>query len=271
MWRIWVYGLAALLGQPSARLDVNIPAYRLDAFAGDALVRTVTLAPGMAKYPTPRGSFAITSIEWNPWLIPPDSPWAAREHPTPPGPTNPMGRVKLNFLPLYFLHGTPFAHSLGTAASHGCVRMANGDALALAQFVERAGGVQLTDDDIARAAEDTSKTRLVELPNPVPLEIRYALAEVYGDRLFVYRDIYGLGTRSRLADAYAALAEAGIDTTLVDDQRMRRLVAKIKQSGNSVALDSLVGFAPRDQRATAPAGRRFVAAGPACALVEANW
>ncbi|HSQ30084.1 MAG TPA: L,D-transpeptidase [Gemmatimonadaceae bacterium] len=271
MWRIWVYGAAALLAQPAARIDVNIPAYRLEALMGDALVRTVTLAPGSAKYPTPRGSFAITSIEWNPWWIPPDSPWAAREHPTPPGPTNPMGRVKLNFRPMYYLHGTPFERSLGTAASHGCVRMANGDAVAIAQFVERAGGVQLTNDEIARIAEDTSRTRLIELPNPVPLEIRYDLAEVYGDRLFVYRDVYGIGTRSRLADAYAALAEAGIDTTLVDDQQMRRLVTRIKQSGNSAPLDSLVGFAPRDQRAAAPAARRLVAAAPACTLVEASW
>ena len=244
MWRIWVYGLASLLGQPPLHIVVNLPAYRLDAIAGDSIVQTVTLAPGMARYPTPRGSFAITSVEWNPWWIPPDSPWAARERPTPPGPTNPMGRVKLNFRPLYFLHGTPYEKSIGTAASHGCVRMANCDAVALAQVVMRAGGTSLSDDEISRLPDDSTHTRFIELHNPVPLEIRYELAEVHGGRLHVYRDIYGLGTRSRIADAYAALAAAGIDTATVDRPRLQALVTRIKQAGNSIPLDSLLLVSP---------------------------
>ena len=244
MWRIWVYGLTMWLGQLPLHIVVNIPAYRLDALMGDSVVRTVTLAPGMARYPTPRGSFEITSVEWNPWWIPPDSPWAAREHPTPPGPANPMGRVKLNFRPMYFLHGTPFEKSIGTAASHGCVRMANCDAVTLAQLVMRAGNTRFSDEEIARMADDTVTTRIIELKNPIPLEVRYDLAEVHDGRLIVYRDIYRLGTRSRLADAYAALAAVGIDTATVDDARMRALVTRIKQSGNSISLDSLLLVAP---------------------------
>ena len=89
------------------RLDINLPAFRLDAYIGDSLVRTIPIAVGMPAYKSPRGEFAITSIEWNPWWIPPKSPWAAKEKVTPPGPGNPMGRVKLNFRELYFLHGTP--------------------------------------------------------------------------------------------------------------------------------------------------------------------
>lgn len=239
MWRLWVYSLATWLGQPPLRIVVNIPAYRLEAFVGDSVVRTVRLAPGSPRYPTPRGSVAITSVEWNPWWIPPDSPWAAREHPTPPGPTNPMGRVKLNFRPLYFLHGTPSEKSIGTAASHGCVRMTNCDAVGLARLVMRAGGTNMSDEEIAQLAADTVHTRIVELREPVPLEIRYDLAEVRDGRLIVYRDIYGLATRSRAADAYAALLAAGIDTATVAAERIRRLVGAIKQSGNSIALDSL--------------------------------
>lgn len=243
MWRFWVYGLTTWLGQSPLHVVVNIPAYRLEAMLGDSVVQTVTLAPGQPRFPTPRGSFAITSVEWNPWWIPPDSPWAAREHPTPPGPTNPMGRVKLNFRPLYFLHGTPFEKSIGTAASHGCVRMQNCDAVALAKLVMR-GNTRFSDEEIDRLAQDTMTTRMIELRNSIPLEIRYDLTEVHNGRLFVYRDIYGLGARSRLADVYAALAAAGVDTALVDDARLRTLVTKIKQSGNSIALDSLVLVAP---------------------------
>src|SRR6478672_7224839 len=75
------------------RLVVNLPAYRLDAYLGDSLVRTIPVAVGKPGFETPRGEFAITSIEWNPWWIPPDRPWARKEKKTPPGPTNPMGRV----------------------------------------------------------------------------------------------------------------------------------------------------------------------------------
>lgn len=245
MWRVWVYGLTMWLGQQSLHFVVNIPAYRLDAFMGDSLVRTVALAPGMPRYPSPRGSYTITSVEWNPWWIPPDSPWAARERPTPPGASNPMGRVKLNFRPLYFLHGTPYEHSIGTAASHGCIRMLNCDAVALAQLVLRAGGTNLSDEEIARLAEDTVHTRMIELRTPIPLEIRYDLAEVRDGRLAVYRDIYGLGTGSRIDDAYAALAAAGVDAATIDTVRLRALVRSIKQSGNSIPLDSLVTVAPR--------------------------
>ena len=245
MWRILLFGLATWLSQPPLHLVVNIPAYRLEVLAGDSVVRTVTLAPGMARYPTPRGSFTITRVEWNPWWIPPDSPWAAHERPTPPGATNPMGRVKLYFQPLYFLHGTPAGKSIGTAASHGCVRMANCDAVALAELVMRAGGTSLSDDEISRLPDDTTHTRMVELHDPIPLEIRYDLAEVHDGRLCVYRDIYGLAKRPRIADAYAALAAAGIDTATVDAARMRTLVTRIKQAGNSIPLDSLFAASPR--------------------------
>src|SRR5678815_748250 len=105
--------VAGVVGAQPMRLVANIPAYRLEVYIGDSVIRTLGIAPGQPGFRTPRGSFAISSIEWNPWWIPPDSRWAAKEKPTPPGPSNPMGPVKLNFLPLYFLHGTPFEHSIG--------------------------------------------------------------------------------------------------------------------------------------------------------------
>ena len=105
-WLLWMF--VAFAGPQPMRIVINIPAFRLDVYVNDSITRTMPIAPGMSSYRTPRASFAITSVQWNPWWIPPKSPWAAKEKPTPPGPANPMGRVKLNFQPLYFLHGTPF-------------------------------------------------------------------------------------------------------------------------------------------------------------------
>ena len=222
------------------RIVVNLPAFRLDAYVSDSLVRSMPIAIGMRGYPTPRGEFAITSVEWNPWWIPPDRPWANKEKPTPPGPGNPMGRVKLNFQPLYFVHGTPWNESIGSAASHGCIRMKNADAIELARLVARFGASRFSDGDIERIAADIHTTRSSLLDEPVPIDIRYDLVEVRETRVFVYRDVYNLARRSMRGELYASLAEYGIDTMRVDVAAARRLLHRVPPAGSSIAVDSLL-------------------------------
>ena len=238
--RVWMCAIAGLIGLPQLRVTVNIPAYRLDVYVGDSLARTMEVAVGMPRFPTPRGAFAITSVEWNPWWIPPDRPWAARERPMRPGPGNPMGHVKLNFRPLYFLHGTPLERSIGTAASHGCIRLANADAIDLARLVHRFGSLTLTPDDIEALATDTVVTRTLQLDPTVPLEIRYDLVEIQAGRLTVYPDIYRLARRSLREEVYAALAARGVDTASIDSTRVRAFVRRIAPRGNEIAIDSLM-------------------------------
>jgi murein L,D-transpeptidase YcbB/YkuD len=236
---------------PSLRIAINIPAYRLEAFVGDSLVRTVAIAPGMPRYRTPRGSFAITRIEWNPWWIPPKSPWAAKEKITPPGPANPMGKVKLNFNELYFVHGSPFETSIGTAASHGCVRVKNADAIELARLVHQYGTPSVRDGEIDRFIADTA-TRDVAIEIPVPLEIRYDLVEIRGGRVHVYRDIYSLATRSMRDETFATLEANGVDTTRIDERGVRALVRSIPRAGRSTPLDSLIRSAGAGKTPTTP-------------------
>jgi lipoprotein-anchoring transpeptidase ErfK/SrfK len=53
-----------------------------------------------------------------------------------PGPNNPVGAVWIDLnAPSYGLHGTPDPDKIGKTASHGCVRMTNWDANALAAGV----------------------------------------------------------------------------------------------------------------------------------------
>jgi len=223
---------------PVLRIDVNLPAFRLDAYIDDSLVRTMRIAPGMPAYKSPRGEFAISSVEWNPWWIPPASPWAKKEKVTPPGPGNPMGRVKLNFSGLYFLHGTPLDASIGTAASHGCIRLHNADAIALARLVHRYGTPRLSDADVDLLAAD-SVTRRIAVEVPVPITLRYERVEVRGDSLFIYRDVYGLSTRPVVRDVMELLAMRGIDTVDVDTVRVRMLTRSIARRGNAAALSDL--------------------------------
>lgn len=235
-----MFVVAGLITPPQMRIVVNIPAYRLEAYVDDSLVRTLPIAPGMPRYRTPRGDFAITSIQWNPWWIPPDSWWARKEKPTPPGPTNPMGRVKLNFQPMYFIHATPFENSIGSAASHGCMRMKTADALDLARLAHRFGTPSMTADELERLVMDTLTTRTVPLEAPIPLSIRYDLVEVRGGSVTVYRDIYELATRSLRDAVYVALASSGVDTLHVDAQRVRDLVRRVPRAGRSATIDSLL-------------------------------
>jgi murein L,D-transpeptidase YcbB/YkuD len=235
-----ICALASLLLPSQLRVVVNIPAFRLDAFVDDSIVRTFPVAPGMPEFRTPRGSFAITSVEWNPWWIPPDSPWARKEKPQPPGPTNPMGRVKLNFRPLYFLHGTPFAGSIGTAASHGCVRLKNEHAIDLARLVHKFGTPALTELQVDTLAVDSVTTRLIELTEPIPLEVRYDLVEIRAGRVSVYRDVYGLGKRAIRDEVISALLGRGYETEFIDVTKVDALVKRIPQAGRSILLDSLL-------------------------------
>jgi murein L,D-transpeptidase YcbB/YkuD len=246
MGRIGIWMLTVLAVQPQLRLVVNIPAYRLDVYQSDSLIRTLPVAVGMPRYRTPRGSFSITSVEWNPWWIPPKSSWAVREKVTPPGAGNPMGRVKINFAALYFLHGTPLPQSVGSAASHGCLRMRNDDAIELARLVHRYGNGQ-NDAVVDRYVQDTT-TRWVKVDSTIPVEVTYELAEIRDGRVFVYRDIYHLATRPIADDVFTLLERRGVDAAVVDSARVQDLVRRVRQTGNSLSIDSLMKRAPVDRK-----------------------
>lgn len=225
-------------GTPELALRLNVPAYRLDVIENGTESRSITVAVGMRRYPTPRGSFVVDEVEWNPWWIPPPSDWARGEKKTPPGPDNPMGRVKMRFRPLLFLHGTPFPQSLGTAASHSCIRLSNEDATALATELLEAGAPELPADTIAAMATDGG-TRRVVLERPVPLEIVYELVEIRHTMVLTYRDIYGLGGVTRDA-VMATLQGAGVDTLAIDTAAVRRLVRAARARPQRVFVDSLL-------------------------------
>src|SRR5207253_7739773 len=80
-------------------IRINLAASRLDVLENGETVASFAVAIGLPRYPTPTGQFQITEVTWNPWWIPPSSDWAKGELPMPPGPSNPMGEVKMRFAP----------------------------------------------------------------------------------------------------------------------------------------------------------------------------
>ena len=223
---------------PSLALQLNLPAFRLDAVVDDARVASFPVAIGMRSYRTPIGRFELSSVEWNPWWIPPKSDWARKEKVTPPGGDNPMGRVKLNWATMYFLHGTPFPRTVGHPLSHGCVRMRNEDAVRLATLVLQFGALHLDSASIASMAGDTATTRAVDLDVRIPLDIRYETVEWRNDSLWVHQDVYRRGPAT-IQRALEVLADAGLDTALVRRARLRSVVNRGRRAHAAVAGDSL--------------------------------
>ena len=93
-------------------------------YHGMRFVRRFRIAVGMSAYPTPLGRFRVVTRERHPTWDPPNSPWAAGLGPVPPGPANPLGTRWIGTsAPGIGIHGTPAPWTVGTAASHGCIRM----------------------------------------------------------------------------------------------------------------------------------------------------
>ena len=253
-WIVSPVTSAAASVPTSVHLVLNIPAYRLDVVRDDAIVATYGVAIGMRKYPTPTGDFDVTRVIWNPWWYPPDREWAAGERVTPPGPQNPMGRVKLLMRGPYYLHGSPYESSIGTAASHGCLRMRNRDAIALARLLQQATAAAITEDDVDLLTTRSRRTREVALPQPVPLHIAYRVVEVRRDSLLLHRDVYRRGTPATRRRVAEALEQAGLDAGRMDIAVLDSLLVAGRASHASIAIDDLLGAdAPTgDSRAAVP-------------------
>jgi hypothetical protein len=106
------YWATAFIARPAAAQDtyaivINVPEHRLYLYQGSVLISTYPVAVGKPHTPTPRGEFTITQkaiwgdgfgTRWMRFSV----PWG-----------------------IYGIHGTNKPWSVGTVASHGCIRMFN--------------------------------------------------------------------------------------------------------------------------------------------------
>jgi lipoprotein-anchoring transpeptidase ErfK/SrfK len=90
------------------------------------LAKTYTVAVGQEGLETPEGLYHIQEKEENPTWHVPESDWAGSlaGQDIPPGPSNPIKARWMGIFEGAGIHGTEETYSLGSAASHGCVRMA---------------------------------------------------------------------------------------------------------------------------------------------------
>ncbi|HEY4277576.1 MAG TPA: L,D-transpeptidase family protein [Conexibacter sp.] len=107
-------------------------------FVRGELTQTYHVAVGSPEYPTPAGQYVVQSMQVDPpWNVP-NSAWAGDlAGQTIPGgsPENPLVARWIGFNGSVGFHGTADIGSLGSAASHGCVRMDPDDVIDLYERV----------------------------------------------------------------------------------------------------------------------------------------
>jgi lipoprotein-anchoring transpeptidase ErfK/SrfK len=118
---------AELADKYPAVVVVNRGAFKLTLYKDLKPAKTYSVAIGQAGYDTPTGLYSVQNKAVNPAWTMPDSDWVApddRGRVVPGGtPENPL---KARWLGIYNgagIHGTDAEGSIGSAASHGCIRM----------------------------------------------------------------------------------------------------------------------------------------------------
>jgi lipoprotein-anchoring transpeptidase ErfK/SrfK len=118
--------LAALRRANATILTVDRDNFKLRLFKNLHLVKTYGIAVGMEGLDTPAGTYSIADKQVNPAWHVPNSDWAGSlaGQVIPGGaPNNPLKARWMGIYDGVGIHGTSEDWSIGSRASHGCIRM----------------------------------------------------------------------------------------------------------------------------------------------------
>jgi lipoprotein-anchoring transpeptidase ErfK/SrfK len=117
-----------------AILIVNRSAFKLTLYKNLKVAKTYSIAVGQAGMDTPAGRYTIQNKAENPAWHVPQSDWAGKLAGQVIPPDDPRNPIEARWMGIYDgagIHGTTADDSIGTAASHGCVRMRIPDVIEL--------------------------------------------------------------------------------------------------------------------------------------------
>jgi L,D-transpeptidase catalytic domain len=117
---------ASLRKRYPAYISVDRTTHTLRLFRALRLVRTYPVAVGAQGFETPPGLRHVLYKDKNPSWTAPDRPWASpyQGQTFPPGdPRNPLRAWFIALGDGIGIHGTSEEWTVGTSASHGCIRM----------------------------------------------------------------------------------------------------------------------------------------------------
>jgi lipoprotein-anchoring transpeptidase ErfK/SrfK len=115
-------------------ITIDKSSFRLRLFKRLKFAKSYGVAVGQPAYPTPSGLFNISNKAVNPAWTAPNRPWAgAYANETVPGGSaeNPLKARWMGIVNGVGIHGTGDPGSIGTRASHGCIRMTVPDVIDL--------------------------------------------------------------------------------------------------------------------------------------------
>lgn len=185
------------------RIVVNAPAYRMDVYENGQLIKSYKVGIGYPEFPLPTGLRQAKQIIFNPTWTPPDEPWVESSNKVKVGQKveagsklNPLGVAKIPIGLPSLIHGGKAAARIGGFASHGCVGLTDKQMIEFTKLIARIGGAQLTDEQVKQFQKNPAETKIINLPNPVPVELRYESIVVENGKLHVYRDVYERDTNT---------------------------------------------------------------------------
>ena len=145
------------------RLVVSLPDRRMALLEDDRVKKVYVVAVGRKSTPSPTGTFTITRRVTNP-------SYSHAGKVVAPGPGNPVGTRWVGLSAKgYGIHGTNAPKSIGKAASHGCIRMRQGDLEELFAAVSTGDEVEILgerDEETAQlfgATENPATTTLEQI------------------------------------------------------------------------------------------------------------
>jgi lipoprotein-anchoring transpeptidase ErfK/SrfK len=121
--------------------------------SGGSLIAYYPATIGSPEKPAPSGSFEVRGVSYDPtYRYDPHYHFKGQQAREPvtvaPGPNNPVGLVWIALsAKSYGIHGTPDPDKISKTASHGCIRLTNWDAIALAQLVRKGTPVDFINED----------------------------------------------------------------------------------------------------------------------------
>lgn len=226
-------------GNPDIKISVNLPAFLLTLWQDGKQVRTYEIGIGRKNHPVPVGERSVTEIIFNPNWVPPDSPWVRSSYRVRPGevirasdPRNPLGKLKIPLGDAYLIHQAAGRSDIGRLVSHGCVRMLKDDIFDLAEKVITARELPVSSKQIASARKGHAR-RVVQLSEPLPVDINYDTLVVEARTLHIYPDVYRRGTNS-VANLRAELEAEGVNTSTLTDRTLKSMLAKANPSSEFV-------------------------------------
>ncbi|HET6505463.1 MAG TPA: L,D-transpeptidase family protein [Baekduia sp.] len=107
-------------------ITVDKAHFKLRLFKNLKFKKSYMVAVGQPAYPTPSGLFAIQNKQVDPVWSVPNSPWAGELQGTTVeggSAANPLKSRWMGIVNGVGIHGTGEDYSIGSAASHGCIRM----------------------------------------------------------------------------------------------------------------------------------------------------